>query len=94
MKASLRQFGFEPETGKIDIDRAEGAKATSAQRNKIRIILDAIDELIAIHGKEIPKAELEKKAIERGVENPEEILRKMQLEGVLFSPRVDYISKA
>jgi len=24
MKASLRQFGFDPETGKIDIDRAEG----------------------------------------------------------------------
>ena len=26
MKASLRQFGFDPEIGKIDIDRAEGRK--------------------------------------------------------------------
>ncbi len=94
MKASLRQFGFEPETGKIDIDRAEGAKATSAQRNKIRIILDAIDELIATHGKEIPTAELIKRAKDRGVDNPDEIIRKMQLEGVLFSPRVDFLSKA
>ncbi len=93
MKASLRQFGFEHETGMIDIDRAEGARATSAQRSKIRIMFDALDELTELYGKEIPAADIIKKARDEGVENPEEILRKMQQEGVIYSPKIDFYSK-
>ncbi|MBI4009924.1 MAG: hypothetical protein HY361_01890 [Candidatus Aenigmarchaeota archaeon] len=93
MKASLRQFGFEHETGMIDIDRAEGARATAAQRSKIRIVLDVLDELTAVYGKEIPIDEIVKKVKEQGVENPEDILRKMQQEGIIYSPKVDFYSK-
>ncbi|TAL48065.1 minichromosome maintenance protein MCM [archaeon] len=93
MKTSLRQFGFDPETGKIDIDRAEGAKATAAQRSKIRIIEDIISELILTYGKEIPTEELIRHAKEQGVERPEEIVSKMQSEGVIFSPSAGKISK-
>jgi replicative DNA helicase Mcm len=94
MKISLRQFGFEPETGKFDIDRAEGARVTSAQRSKIRIVLDVIEELGKTFGKEIPMEDINKRAKEEGVDNPEEIIKKMQQEGMLFSPRFGVISKA
>jgi len=93
MKASLRQFGFEPETGKIDIDRVEGLRVTAVQRSKIRTILDIIDELEKIYGKEIPTDEIIKIAQERGIEDADEIIRKMLLEGICFSPRAGIIQK-
>lgn len=92
MKASLRQFGFEPETGKIDIDRAEGY-VTAAQRSKIRTMLDIIDMLSAEYGKEIPWDEIINRATAEGVKNAEEMLRKMMEEGILFSPRKGFVQK-
>lgn len=93
MKKSLRQFGFEPESGMIDIDRAEGQRITSAQRSKIRIMLDLFENLEAAFGKQVPTEELLKRAKEAGVENAEEILQKMMREGIVFSPRAGLISK-
>ena len=93
MKASLRMFGFEPETGKIDIDRAEGAKSTSAQRSRIRVLNDVIDDLAKVHGKDIPVEEILKQSRKEGLDEPEKILRKMLNEGFLFSPRQGYINK-
>lgn len=92
MKTSLRQFGFDPETGMIDIDRAEGAM-TSSQRNKIRVVLDIIDELTAVIGKNIPEEEIVRRAKEEGVDDVEDILRRMKNEGLVFSPRPDYLQK-
>jgi replicative DNA helicase Mcm len=93
MKISLRQFGFEPETGKLDIDRAEGARVTAVQRSKIRIMLDVIEELGKVFGKEIPVDDVVRRAKEEGVENPEDILRKMESEGMLYRPRPNVIAK-
>ncbi len=93
MKASLREFGFEPETGMYDIDRAEGQRVTAAQRSKIRIVMDVVDELTTIYGKEIPQEEIVKKAIEQGVEKADDIIRKMKEEGILFSPRQGILQK-
>jgi len=93
MKASLRQFGFEPETGQIDIDRAEGARATSVQRSRIRILLDILDELEKTFGKDIPFDEVIRRARDQGVDAPDDILKKMQQEGMLYSSRVGVVSK-
>lgn len=93
MKASLRQFGFDPETKKIDIDRADGARMTSSQRSKTRIVFDILEDLGAIFGKEIPKDELLRRAKDQNVEAIEDILKKMQQEGLLFSPREGFVSK-
>ncbi len=93
MKVSLRQFGFEPETGKIDIDRAEGMRVTSAQRSKIRIMLDVVDEMTNTHGRDIPVDELVKRARAEGIDDADEIIRKMQSEGIIFVPRTGMISK-
>jgi len=92
MKASLRQFGFDPETGKFDIDRADGY-TTSMQRSKIRILLDIIEELGKTFGKNIPQDELVKRAKMQGIENAEEMIRKMLNEGVLFAPKPKFIQK-
>jgi len=92
MKASLRQFGFDPETGMIDIDRAEGAM-TSAQRSKIRIVLDVIEELTKAIGKTIPEDELTRRAREEGVEDVDDILRRMKNEGLVFSPKPGFVQK-
>ncbi len=92
MKYSLRQFGFDPETGLIDIDRAEGA-TTSAQRSKIRIVLDIIDELQSVLGKNIPVDEIARRAKEQGVERVDDILTKMKNEGMVFEPKHGIIQK-
>ncbi len=94
MKSSLRMFGFEPETGKIDIDRAEGARTTSAQRSKIRIIESVIEELAKLFGKNIPQDEIFRRATMQGVEGVEEIIDKMLREGLLFKPSPGMIGKA
>jgi replicative DNA helicase Mcm len=93
MSVSLRQLGFEPETGTIDIDRVEGARATAMQRSKIRTVISIIEELEKAHGKEIPFDDIVKKAKASGIEDIEEILRKMQQEGVIYSPRPGFISR-
>lgn len=93
MKASLRQFGLELETGKIDIDRAEGAKATSAQRNRIRSLLTLLDDLEKTFGKDIPYDELIKSARAQGIETPDEILNKMQQEGYIYRSKPGVINK-
>lgn len=93
MSVSLRQFGFEPETGQIDIDKAEGAKFTATQRGKIRTILSIIEDLENVFGKEIPQDEIIRVAKEKGIDDVEEILRKMQREGYLYSPKPGVLSR-
>lgn len=93
MKISLREFGFEPETGMFDIDRAEGQPVTAAQRSKIRVMLDVIDALEAEQGVEINREDIIRRGIEEGVTNAEDILNKMLREGMLSAPRPGKISK-
>ncbi len=93
MSVSLRQFGFEPSTGQIDIDKAEGAKYTATQRGKIRTVLKIIEDLEASFGKEIPQDELEKTAKNKGIDDIEDIIKRMQREGYLYSPRPGIISR-
>jgi len=93
MSASLRQLGFEPETGAIDIDRLEGARATAMQRSKIRTVVSIIEELEKVQGKEIPYDDVVKKAKASGIEDIEDILRKMQQEGIIYSPKPGFISR-
>lgn len=93
LKFSLRQFGFDSKTGMFDIDRAEGAMATSDQRSKIRIVLDIIEELSTAIGKNIPVEEIFRRAKEEGVERPDDIIKRMKTEGLIFEPRPNIIQK-
>lgn len=92
MRFSLRQLGFDTETGQIDIDRAEGASVTSSERSKIRMVLDIINDL-SEKTKEIAVAEIQKLAKKEGVEEVDEIIEKLKREGLLFEPNPGYVQK-
>jgi len=94
MKNSIRQLGYDPETGKLDIDRAEGA-VSSSKRNKIRIVMDVFDELEKTIGKNIPVTDLISALEEEGVDEhtADSIIREMKNKGMLFEPRSGYIQK-
>ncbi len=94
MKVSLRQFGFEPETGMIDIDRAEGQRMTAAQRGKIRIMRELLEAVQAEFGKNMPEEEIISRARRQGIDNAEDILRKMLNEGMLYSPKPGFVAFA
>ena len=87
MKASLREFGFDPETGKIDIDRVEG-HTTASERGKIRTMMDIIEELISTFGKNVPREEILKLSKERGIKefDIEKMLVELKRNGTLFEP--------
>ncbi|HLC39499.1 MAG TPA: minichromosome maintenance protein MCM [archaeon] len=94
MKASLREFGFEPETGKIDIDRLEG-RVTATERGKIRVMLDVIEELTKTLGKKMPKMEIIKLAKMRGLKDfdIEKMLNELKNTGDMFESSPGILEK-
>ncbi|MFH1445032.1 MAG: LAGLIDADG family homing endonuclease [Nanoarchaeota archaeon] len=92
VKFSLRQLGFDPETGMIDIDRAEGASTSSSERGKIKIVMDIINEM-SEKKKEISLSDLTSRARSQEVEGVEEIIEKLKREGMLFEPNPGFVQK-
>ncbi len=94
MKESIKQLGFDPDTGKIDIDLTEGS-VSSSKRSKIRIVMDVIDELERTIGKNIPITDLISALEEEGVDEhaADSIIREMKSKGMLFEPRSGHIQK-
>ncbi|MFQ5648135.1 MAG: ATP-binding protein [Candidatus Aenigmatarchaeota archaeon] len=91
MKFSLRQLGYDPETGLIDVDKAEGL-TTASERSHIRAVLDII-ELLSQKKKEIKIDEIEEAAKKEGVPNPSEIVDRLKREGMLFEPSPGHVQK-
>jgi replicative DNA helicase Mcm len=91
MRFSLRQLGFDPETGQIDVDRAEGA-TSSSERGKIRIVMDIINDISSVK-KEIHVEEIRTAAKKEGIEDVDEIIEKLKREGMLFEPSPGYVQK-
>ncbi|MCD6367529.1 MAG: minichromosome maintenance protein MCM [Candidatus Aenigmarchaeota archaeon] len=94
MKKSIQQLGYDPETGKIDIDRAEGG-VPSSKRSKIRIVMETLEELEKTVGKNIKVDDLISALEEEGIDehSAESIIREMKNKGILFEPRPGYIQK-
>jgi replicative DNA helicase Mcm len=91
MNFSLKQLGFDPETGEIDVDRSEGGTPAS-ERSKIRIVLDLIDNLTKVK-KEISVDELRSSAISEGVDEIDEIIERLKTQGLLFEPSPGFVQK-
>lgn len=91
MEYSLKQLGYDPETGEIDVDRSEGV-TTSSERNQIRIVMDVIND-ISSKKKEMPTLEVMERALKEGVKDPEDIIEKLKREGMLFEPTPGYLQK-
>ncbi len=91
MRFSLRQLGFDPETGQIDVDRSEGG-TSSSERSKIRVVLDIVNEL-SLKKKEIHIDDIRKMAQQEGIEEVDEIVERLKTQGLLFEPSPGYVQK-
>ncbi len=94
MKDSLRDLGYDTETGEIDIDKSEGATSFS-ERSKITRILNMIDELSGDSKEIVPVAKLKDNAAKDGIESGEvdDIIERLKRDGVLFEPNPGYIQR-
>jgi replicative DNA helicase Mcm len=94
MKSSLRDFGFDIESGTFDIDRLEG-RTSASDRGKIRILLDVIENLVNNVGKNIPKEEIIRQAKAQGLKefDIEKMLNELKNTGDLFEPKPGILQK-
>ena len=94
MEFSIRDIGYDIETGKIDIDRLEEG-TSSTQRTKIHMLLDIIEMLEKKLGKPVPKEEVMAEAQEEGLsaKSAEEILERLKKEGFTFEPNTGFVQR-
>lgn len=94
MKSSLRDFGFDIESGTFDIDRLEG-RTSASERGKIRILLDIIEDLVSNVGKNMQKEEIFKQARAQGLKDydTEKMLNELKNTGDLFEPKPGILQK-
>ncbi len=92
-QACLKQVGLDPETGKIDIDKVEG-RPPKSERDKLRILLDVIQELEEEYGGRAPTNILISEMADRysvSEEKVEEFVRNLKHKGVIFEPSRGYL---
>ena len=89
----MKQVGYNPETGKLDIDKVEGRTGKS-DRDKIRIVTEVLGELGEEYGGRTPKNILITEMSERynmSEEKADEILRILKRKGIIFEPQQGYL---
>jgi DNA replicative helicase MCM subunit Mcm2 (Cdc46/Mcm family) len=92
-KGFLRSFGFDYETGELDIDKAEGR--TSAQSRVVaRDLIEIYNDLKNIFGEKIPMSDFIESCENEGIKRAEERVRKAIREGEFFEPESGFISRA
>ncbi|MBC7118456.1 MAG: MCM family protein, partial [Methanobacteriaceae archaeon] len=92
-KSCLKQVGYDPETGKIDIDKVEG-RTPKSERDKFNILIELIKELEEEYGGKAPTNILKSEMLDRyniSEEKVEELLRFLQEKGVIFEPQRGYV---
>jgi len=88
----MKQVGYDPETGKLDIDKVEGRPAKS-DRDKIRLVTEIIGELGEEYGGRTPKNILITEMSDRynmSEEKAEEIIKILKRKGIIFEPSQGY----
>src|SRR3989338_6761803 len=91
MLASLRQLGYDMETKTFDVDMLEGG-VTASKRGKMLRVLKILDDMQK-DNKEIAIDDLKAEAENQGVENIDEIIEKLDKEGMIIYPKPGYIRK-
>ncbi|MFH1105788.1 MAG: MCM family protein, partial [Candidatus Aenigmatarchaeota archaeon] len=94
LQYSLQQLGLDRETGLIDIDRAEGG-ISSSQRNKIRIIIDIVDELTREIGKVISLDDIISAAEQEGISASDaiDVIDNLKRDGQIIEPKFRHVQK-
>ncbi len=94
MKDSLKDLGYDTETGGIDVDKSEGG-TTFSQRSKITRILNLIDQLSGGEREIVPLPKLRDMAAKEGIDTAEvdEIVERLKRDGTLFEPNPGYVQR-
>jgi replicative DNA helicase Mcm len=90
----LSQIGIDPQTGKLDIDRASGNMPAS-ERNVIHQIRDIIKDLAEQTGNAlVPEEDVVAEAKNRGIQTQkaEDAIQKLNQKGDIFQPRPGFYS--
>lgn len=92
----MKQVGYDPDTGKVDIDKVEG-RTSKSERDKINIIIDVIKELSDEYEGSAPKnivyAELADK-YNVGEEKVDKVINMLKSKGVIYEPTSDHYKVA
>ncbi|WP_455646196.1 minichromosome maintenance protein MCM [Methanosphaera sp.] len=92
----MKQVGYDPDTGKVDIDKVEG-RTSKSERDKINIVTDVIKELSEEYEGNAPRnivyAELADKynIDENKVDN---LINMLKSKGVIYEPSPDHFKVA
>jgi replicative DNA helicase Mcm len=89
-KKQLRTFGLNPETGELDIDKAEGRKSAQDRRES-RSIDEIYNELVIQFGKRVPKNDMIQAMGREGIK--EKVLTKAIRENIYYEPEEGFIQK-
>lgn len=88
VNVSLRQAGFDLETGKYDIDKIM-VGVTRSQRERLTHVLDIIKELEKELNAPVKKSEIIERAVKEGIpeKEVEKAIEKLKLDGYIYDPR-------
>ncbi|MFH1631119.1 MAG: minichromosome maintenance protein MCM [Candidatus Aenigmatarchaeota archaeon] len=92
MEFSLKQLGYDYETGRFDIDQMESG-VTTAQRSKFRQIQEIVETLQKQLGKDVPRQDILAEAETQGIPKAEDVIGKLLKEGLLFEPRPGFLRR-
>jgi replicative DNA helicase Mcm len=88
----LKQVGYDPETGKVDIDKVEG-RTPKSDRDKFRKVSQVIKQLEDEYGGKAPKEMLLNELSDRynmDEEKADEIIRFLKRNGTIYEPKPGY----
>jgi replicative DNA helicase Mcm len=92
-KKQLKTFGFNPETGELDIDKAEG-RTSAQERRETRELTDIYLDLLPIFGQNVPMGDFVEAVRKEGITNPEKKIKQSIREGQFIEPKEGFIRKA
>jgi len=74
-KRQLRTFGFDPESGELDVDKMEG-RISSKERKETRTLLEVFKDLTIMFGERVPMGDFIEACGREGIKKPENKIKK------------------
>lgn len=94
-QACLKEVGYDPETGKIDIDKVEG-RTPKSDRDKLQVVIEVITELQSEFEGNAPINILKQRMLEDydvSEEKLNQMIKNLKSRGVIFEPNAGKLKK-
>jgi len=92
----MKQVGYDPDTGKVDIDKVEG-RTSKSERDKINILIDEIREISEEYGGSAPKNVIYGNLADKyniSENKADDMINMLTSKGVIYSPTSDHYKVA